>query len=309
MKEKQGKTIFLDGSFVNEADAKVSVFDHGLLYGDGVFEGIRAYGGRVFRLEEHLERLFDSAKAIRLPIPLSLDDLTKAVLECCRKNALWDGYIRLVVTRGKGDLGLNPSSCPKPTIFIIADNIRLYPASVYERGLRLHTAAVRRVSSAAIDPAIKSLNYLNNILAKMEAAATGADEALLLNEQGYVAECSGDNVFAVKHGEISTPPVSAGGLPGITRREILRLAREEGIPLLERNMTRYDLFVADEVFLTGTAAEIVPVIEVDGRTVGTGKPGSLTQRLLLRFRALTRSTGPLIYSSGESAATQAAQQQ
>ena len=309
MKEGQGKKIFLDGAFVDEADAKVSVFDHGLLYGDGVFEGIRAYGGRVFRLEEHLERLFDSAKAIRLQLPLSLEELAKAVLDCCRKNALWDGYIRLVVTRGKGDLGLNPASCPKPTIFIIADSIRLYPAATYERGLRLHTAAVRRVSSAAIDPAIKSLNYLNNILAKMEAGAAGADEALLLNEQGYIAECSGDNIFAVKHGELATPPVSAGGLPGITRREILRLAREEGIPLVERNMTRYDLFVADEIFLTGTAAEIAPVVEVDGRTVGTGRPGSLTQRFLLRFRALTRSTGPLIYSAGEPAVIQAAQQQ
>ncbi len=309
MKEQQGKKIFLDGAFVDEADAKVSVFDHGLLYGDGVFEGIRAYGGRVFRLEEHLERLFDSARAIRLQIPLSLEELTNAVLESCRKNSLWDGYIRLVVTRGKGDLGLNPASCPKPTLFIIADAIRLYPASVYEQGLRLHTAAVRRVSPAALDPAIKSLNYLNNILAKMEAGATGADEALLLNEEGYVAECSGDNVFAVKRGELATPPVSAGALSGITRREILRIARDEGVDVVERNMTRYDLFVADEIFLTGTAAEIVPVIEIDGRTIGTGKPGSLTQQLLLRFRALTRSTGPLIFRSGEPAATQAAQQQ
>lgn len=309
MKEQQGKKIFLDGRFVDAADAKVSVFDHGLLYGDGVFEGIRAYGGRVFRLEEHLERLFDSAKAIRLQIPLSLEELTNAVLECCRQNSLWDGYIRLVVTRGKGDLGLNPTSCPKPTLFIIADTIRLYPASVYERGLRLHTAAIRRISSEALEPAVKSLNYLNNILAKMEAGASGADESLLLNEQGYVAECSGDNIFAFKHGELATPPVSAGVLPGITRREILRLGREEGIPVVERNMTRYDLFIADEVFLTGTAAEIVPVIEIDGRTVGTGKPGSLTQRLLLRFRALTQSTGPLIYSSGEPAAIEASQQQ
>ncbi|VVM05040.1 branched-chain amino acid aminotransferase [Methylacidimicrobium cyclopophantes] len=309
MKAQQRKKIFLDGEFVDEADAKVSVFDHGLLYGDGVFEGIRVYGGRVFRLEEHLERLFDSAKAIRLSIPLSLDDLVKTVLECCRQNSLWDGYIRLVVTRGKGDLGLNPASCPKPTLFIIADAIRLYPASVYERGLRLHTAAVRRVSSDALEPAVKSLNYLNNILAKMEAAVSGADESLLLNEQGYVAECTGDNVFAFKHGELVTPPVSAGVLPGITRREILRLAREEGVDAVERNMTRYDLFVADEVFLTGTAAEIVPVVEIDGRTVGTGKPGALTQRLLLRFRALTRTTGPLIYSTGKPAPMETAQQQ
>ncbi|MGD9896700.1 MAG: branched-chain-amino-acid transaminase [Candidatus Methylacidiphilaceae bacterium] len=308
MKEQQEKKIFLDGKFVDEADAKVSVFDHGLLYGDGVFEGIRAYGGRVFRLEEHLERLFDSAKAISLSIPLSLTALTDAVLECCRRNSIWDGYIRLVVTRGKGDLGLNPASCPKPTLFIIADAIRLYPASVYERGLRLHTATVRRVSSEALEPAIKSLNYLNNILAKMEAGASGADESLLLNEQGCVAECTGDNVFVFKRGELATPPVSAGALPGITRREILRLAREEGITAVERNMTRYDLFVADEVFLTGTAAEIVPVVEVDGRTVGTGKPGSITQRLLLRFRALTRSTGALINPSREPAATDAAQQ-
>jgi branched-chain amino acid aminotransferase len=309
MKEQREKKIFLDGQFVNEADAKVSVFDHGLLYGDGVFEGIRAYGGRVFRLEEHLERLFDSAKAIRLTIPLTLEELTNAVLECCRTNSLWDGYIRLVVTRGKGDLGLNPASCPKPTLFIIADAIRLYPPSVYERGLRLHTAAVRRVSSEALEPAIKSLNYLNNILAKMEASASGSDESLLLNEQGCVAECTADNIFVFKHGELATPPVSAGVLPGITRREILRLAREEGIPAVERNMTRYDLFVADEVFLTGTGAEIIPVVEIDGRTVATGKPGSLTQRLLLRFRALTRSTGPLIYSSGRPAETEAAQQQ
>lgn len=309
MKEQQGKQIFLDGAFVDETDAKVSVFDHGLLYGDGVFEGIRAYGGRVFRLEEHLERLFDSAKAIRLQIPLGLEELTHAVLECCRRNSVWDGYIRLVVTRGKGDLGLNPASCRKPTLFIIADAISLYPASVYEKGLRLRTAAVRRVSPASLDPAIKSLNYLNNILAKMEAGDAGADEALLLNEQGYVAECSGDNIFVVKGGEVSTPPVSAGGLPGITRREVLRIAREEQIALAERNMTRYDLFVADEIFLTGTAAEIVPVIEIDGRCIGTGQPGPLTQKLLLRYRALTRSTGPLIYDSVHKAAAQAAQQQ
>ncbi|CAB4244285.1 putative branched-chain-amino-acid aminotransferase [Methylacidimicrobium sp. AP8] len=309
MNEQKPKKIFLDGAFVDEADAKVSVFDHGLLYGDGVFEGIRAYEGRVFRLEEHLERLFDSAKAIRLSIPLSRAELRSAVLECCRRNSLWDGYIRLVVTRGKGDLGLNPASCPQPTVFIIASAIQLYPASVYERGLRLHTAAVRRVSPSALDPAIKSLNYLNNILAKMEAAATGADEALLLNEAGYVAECSGDNIFAVKGGRVVTPPISAGALPGITRREIFRLAQSEGIEVAEREMTRYDLFVADEVFLTGTAAEIVPVTEIDGRTIGTGRPGCWTQKLLLRFRSLTRSTGTLIYESGEPTAMRAAQQQ
>jgi len=287
--------IYLDGAFVNEPDAKVSVFDHGLLYGDGVFEGIRFYNGRVFLFDEHLDRLFDSAKAILLTIPLSREELHEAVLETCRQNKLRDGYIRLVVTRGKGDLGLNPNKCSKPTIFIIAATIELYPEKYYTEGLRVNTVPTQRVSAAAVSPAIKSLNYLNNILAKIEGNLYGAQESIMLNQQGFVAECTADNIFVIKQGKIFTPHVSDGALGGITRRLMFELAREMGREILEVNLTRYDLFVADELFLTGTGAEVVPINEVDGRKIGTGKVGPVTQEFIKHFREKTQNTGVPIY--------------
>ena len=287
--------IYLDGEFVNEPDAKVSVFDHGLLYGDGVFEGIRFYNGRVFLFDEHLDRLFDSAKAIMLTIPLDRATLHEAVLETVRQNNLRDGYIRLVVTRGKGDLGLNPNSCAKPTVFIIASTITLYPEKFYVEGLRVNTVPTQRVSSAACSPAVKSLNYLNNIMAKIEGNLYGAQESILLNAQGFVAECTADNIFVIKQGRIFTPHVSDGALGGITRRLMFELAREMGREIQEVNLTRYDLFVADELFLTGTGAEVVPINEVDGRKISVGQPGSITQEFLKHFRHRTQNTGVPIY--------------
>lgn len=287
------KKIYIDGVFYPEAEAKVSVFDHGLLYGDGIFEGIRFYNGRVFRLEEHIDRLYDSARAIAMTIPLSKAEMIEAHLESCRQNGLRDGYIRTVVTRGVGDLGLNPANCPKPTVIIIASGIKLYPAELYQKGLTVVTCATRRVAPGAFSPAVKSLNYLNNILAKIEAA--GAGEGLMLNEQGYVAEATGDNVFILKKGALLTPPVSAGGLGGITRAVVLELAKELGIPASEAQLTRYDLYTADEFFLTGTAAEIIPVVELDTRPIGDGKPGPLTAKFIARYRELTQASGTPIY--------------
>ncbi len=287
--------IYLDGVFVNEPDAKISVFDHGLLYGDGVFEGIRFYNGRVFLLEEHLDRLFDSAKAILLTIPLERDALRAAVLETCRQNQLRDGYIRLVVTRGKGDLGLNPNSCLKPTVFIIAATIVLYPEKFYTEGLRVNTVPTQRVSPAALSPAIKSLNYLNNIMAKIEGNLYGAQESILLNQQGFVAECTADNIFVIKQEQILTPHVTDGALGGITRRLMFDLAKKMGREIREANLTRYDLFVADEIFLTGTGAEVVPISEVDGRKIGPGRVGRITQEFIAAFRERTQNTGVSIY--------------
>jgi branched-chain amino acid aminotransferase len=289
-------TIYLDGNFVPEAEAKVSVFDHGLLYGDGIFEGIRFYDGRVFRLEEHLERLWDSARSICLEIPMSQRAMTEALLETIRKNNLRDGYIRLLVTRGVGNLGLNPAQCNKPSVIIIAATISLYPASVYQNGLTVVTCATRRISPAALNPAVKSLNYLNNVLARIEANLAGADEALMLNEAGNVAECTADNVFLIKHGQLFTPPITAGALRGITRSVALDIAAELGLMISEIDITRHDVFVADEMFLTGTAAEVIPVIKADGRIIGTGKPGPITTRMIARFRELTRGSGTPIYS-------------
>jgi branched-chain amino acid aminotransferase len=283
--------IFLDGKYVPADEAKVSVFDHGVLYGDGVFEGIRLYGGRIFRLEQHLDRLFNSAKAIMLPVPLTREQLTEACCETCRQNKLKDGYIRLVVTRGVGYLGLNPFRCKNPTVFIIADTIELYPEEVYRKGLKLITASTQRTNPAAVSPSIKSLNYLNNILAKIEAVNAGTLEAIMLNSQGYVAECTGDNIFIIRGGKIETPPVSAGALIGITRQVVIELAAKRKMEVGEPNLTRYDLATADEVFLTGTAAEIVPVVNIDGRTIGSGQPGALTLQLTEDFRKLTRSEG------------------
>ncbi len=283
--------IYLDGKFVDEQDAKVSVFDHGLLYGDGVFEGIRLYHGRIFRLDAHIDRLFSCAKAIMLEIPMSKSELVAACCAACRENKLVDGYLRLVVTRGVGNLGLNPFTCKKPTVFIIAATIELYPQSVYEKGIELITAATMRNHPNAINPAIKSLNYLNNILARIEAVRAGTVEALMLNGEGFVAECTGDNVFVIRNEKLTTPPVSAGALNGITRGVVLELASKLGLPASEANLTRYDVMTADECFLTGSAAEIVPVASLDGRTIGTGKPGAVTLQLTTEFRKLTRSEG------------------
>ena len=283
--------IFIDGKFCSERDAKISVFDHGLLYGDGVFEGIRAYHGRVFRLKEHIDRLFYSAKAILLEIPMSHAEIMRATVETCRKNNLRDGYIRLVVTRGVGTLGLNPNRCKKPSVIIIADKIQLYPPEFYQRGLELVTVPTTRNLHSALNPAIKSLNYLNNILAKIEANNAGVEEAIMLNAEGFVAEGTGDNVFIVKNGALSTPPLSAGALYGITRQTVIELAWEAGLKVSEPNLTRYDLFNADECFLTGTGAEIVPVVKIDGRVIGNGKPGAITRRLEEDYHALTKVSG------------------
>jgi branched-chain amino acid aminotransferase len=276
--------IYLDGKFVDEADAKVSVFDHGLLYGDGVFEGIRLYGGNVFRLEEHLERFEYSAKAILLTLPLARREMSEVVCESCRQNGLTDAYIRLVATRGVGDLGLAPWLCAKPSLFCIASKISLYPKEHYDNGLAIVTVPTRRISPAALPPTIKSLNYLNNILGKIEAKQFGALEAIMLNDQGYVAECTADNVFIVHKGEILTPSASQGALKGVTRGTIFDIATEIGVPLREVNMTRYDVWCADECFLTGTGAEVIPVSKLDGREIGTGKPGPITQKVLASFR-------------------------
>ena len=276
--------IYLDGAYVDESEAKVSVFDHGLLYGDGVFEGIRLYDGNVFRLEEHLERLEYSAKAILLTLPLSRAEIGEVVRETCRQNQLKDGYIRLVVTRGVGDLGLAPWLCPKPTMFVIASKISLYPKEFYDNGLSIVTVPTRRISPAALPSTVKSLNYLNNILGKIEAKQAGALEAIMLNEQGYVAECTADNVFIAHKGVLLTPSASQGALKGVTRGTIFDIADELKIPLREADLTRYDIWCADECFLTGSGAEVIPVVKLDGRVIGTGVPGPLTQAVLASFR-------------------------
>ena len=283
--------VFIDGKYYSEREAKISVFDHGLLYGDGIFEGIRAYNGRVFKLKEHIDRLFCSAKALLLDVPMTHAQIIHAVVETCRQNRVRDGYIRLLVTRGVGTLGLNPRRCKKPSVIIIAGTIQLYPPELYENGMEIVTVPTTRNLHSALNPAIKSLNYLNNILAKIEANIAGVEEAILLNAEGYVAECTGDNLFIVHGGQLLTPPLSAGALYGITRATVMDLAREAGIPVSETNLTRYDIFNADECFLTGTGAEIVPVVKVDGRVIGAGKPGKLSRMLEEKYRALTRVSG------------------
>ena len=293
---KKALTIYVDGKFLPESEAKVSVFDHGLLYGDGIFEGIRFYNGRVFRLEEHLDRLWDSARSICLEIPISREEMTEALLETIRKNGLRDGYIRQIVTRGVGNLGLNPLQCKRPSIIIIAATIALYPEEVYRNGLTIVTCATRRMNAAALNPAVKSLNYLNNVMARIEANLAGADEALMLNDAGNVAECTADNVFIIKKGQIFTPPITAGALRGITRAVAFEIADELGIKITETDITRHDVFVADECFLTGTAAEVIPVIKADGRVIGTGKPGPISTRMIARFRELVREGGTPIDS-------------
>ena len=287
--------IYIDGKYFDEKNARVSVLDHGFLYGDGVFEGIRSYNGRLFRLSEHIDRLFCSAKAILLAIPMARQEIQLAVLATCRRDRMRDGYVRLVVTRGPGSLGLNPSHCKHPSVIVIAGKIQLYPAELYQRGLKIITVPTTRNLNSALDPAIKSLNYLNNILAKIEAQNGGCDEAIMLNAQGYVAECTGDNIFMVKGGRLFTPPLSAGALHGITRGVVLELARENGIAVSESNLTRYDLFNADECFLTGTGAEIIPAVQIDGRTVGDGKPGPVTLQLIAQYQDLTKNSGEPIY--------------
>jgi branched-chain amino acid aminotransferase len=287
--------IFIDGKLYGERDATVSVFDHGLLYGDGVFEGIRIYNGCVFKLKEHIDRLFYSAKAILLTIPMTPAEVMKATLDTCRANKLQNGYIRLVVTRGVGSLGLNPRSCKKPSVIVIADKIQLYPEEYYQRGLDLITVPTTRNHHNSINPAIKSLNYLNNILAKIEANNAGVEEAIMLNAEGFVAECTGDNIFAVKNGVLLTPPLSAGALYGITRQTVIELAEQTGVKVSEPNLTRYDLFCADECFISGTAAEIVPVVKIDGRVIGSGKPGPVTKKLTVEYHALTKVSGEPIY--------------
>ncbi len=283
------RTIYMNDRLVPEQEARVSVFDHGLLYGDGVFEGLRSYGGRVFRLDAHLDRLWASARSICLTIPVSKEAMARAVIDTLAANGLEDGYVRLIVTRGAGSLGLDPNRCSHPQVIVIADTISLYPREYYEKGLRIITAATQRVQSAAISPRIKSLNYLNNIMAKLEGLQAGCVEALMLNHKGEVAECTGDNVFVVRSGRLLTPPPDAGILEGITRNAVMELAHAAGIDCREATLTRHDLYTADECFLTGTAAEVIPVVEIDGRTVGDGSPGPVTARLTTDFHRLVRA--------------------
>ena len=284
-----GLKIYINGQILPQEDAKISVFDHGLLYGDGVFEGIRAYNGKIFTLEEHLDRLYDSATAISLKIPMTKAELADAIKNTMEANNMKDSYIRLVVTRGVGKLGLDPNKCATPQIIIITDTIELYPKALYEKGLDIVTVTTIRNHFSALDPKIKSLNYLNNILAKIESIQAGAGEALMLNKDGYVAECAGDNIFIYKNKTLLTPPTSAGILVGITRNVVMKLAAEMEIKVKEELITRYDLYIAEECFLTGTAAEIIPVVKIDGRTIGTGKPGKITSNLLKRYRDLIRN--------------------
>ena len=282
------RIIFMNDRLVPEDEARVSVFDHGLLYGDGVFEGLRSYSGRVFRLDAHIDRLWASARAICLEIPMTKEAVAQAVIDTLAANKLTDGYIRLVVTRGAGSLGLDPNRTKNPQVIVIADTISLYPAEFYSNGLKIVTAATQRVQSAALSPRIKSLNYLNNIMAKLEGLRAGCVEALMLNHKGEVAECTGDNVFVVRGGRLLTPPPDAGILEGITRGAVMELAVAAGIDCRETTLVRHDLYTAEECFLTGTAAEVIPVVEIDGRKVGAGVPGPITKRLTDDFHALVR---------------------
>ncbi|MCK8817744.1 branched-chain-amino-acid transaminase [Natroniella sulfidigena] len=287
--------IFLNDRLVEKEEAKISVFDHGFLYGDGIFEGIRAYNGRIFRFEEHLDRLYESAKAIMLEIPLGKDEMREAVLKTIRANDLEDAYIRLVVSRGVGDLGLDPNKCDQATVIIIASDITLYPEEFYEEGLDVVTVPTRRNIPEALNPRIKSLNYLNNILAKIEANQAGVLEAVMLNNEGYVAECTGDNIFIIKDGVLKTPPTYIGALKGIKRGVVLEVAPEFDLEVREEVFTRHDLYTADECFLTGTAAEVIPVVKIDSRVIGDGQPGKYTKQLITAFRELAQTTGTLIY--------------
>lgn len=283
--------IYLNGKFVKKDEAKISIFDHGLLYGDGVFEGIRSYNGLVFKLKEHIDRLYASAQGISLEIPMSKAGMEKAIISTLQANKLKDAYIRAVVTRGIGDLGLDPRNCARPTIFIITDKIALYPPEFYKKGLKIITVATRRNIPEAISPQIKSLNYLNNILGKIEAINAGVPEAIMLDQYGFVAECTGDNVFIIKNKALLTPPVHTGVLNGITRLAVLGLGPKVGLRSQESTLTRFDLFTSDEMFLTGTAAEIIPVVGMDGRLIADGKVGALTTKLITEFKKLTKTEG------------------
>lgn len=280
--------VYISGKLVPKAEATVSVYDHGLLYGDGVFEGIRVYGGKVFLLEDHVVRLYESALAIRLKIPMTPQEMADAVIQTVAENGIDDGYVRLVVTRGAGYLGLDPRRTSDPQVIIIADTIELYPEETYEKGMKLVTATTIRNHPGALSPRIKSLNYLNNILAKIEGTDAGSAEALMLNHKGEVAECSGDNIFILKNGRLKTPSEESGILAGITRETAIRLARDAGYEVIECPLVRHDIYVSDECFLTGSAAEIVPVVSLDGRQIGNGTPGPVTQELRSRFQELTR---------------------
>ncbi|KGP72778.1 branched-chain-amino-acid transaminase [Pontibacillus yanchengensis] len=291
--------IFLNGQFVNKEEAVVSVYDHGFLYGDGVFEGIRAYSGNVFRLEEHIKRLYESAQSILLDVPYTKEELKQIIVNTIRHNELDNAYIRVVVSRGAGNLGLDPSSCSAPRVVVIAEALALFPKELYERGLRLGSVSTRRNRPDVLSPQVKSLNYLNNILVKLEANQAGVDEALMLNDQGYVTEGSADNIFIVKNGTIYTPPVYLGALEGVTRNAIIDLAKEHGYDLKEEPFTRHDVYVADEVFLTGTAAEVIAVVEVDQRKIGEGKPGEMTNELLALFRELVTRDGVQCYPDSQ----------
>ena len=286
-----GLKIYIDGKFLSKENAKISVFDHGLLYGDGVFEGIRTYDGLIFKLKEHIDRLYQSAHTIMLDIPMSKNEMVEAIKKTLRENKLKDAYIRLLITRGVGDLGLDPRKCPKATVIIITDKIKLYPSEFYKKGMEIVTIPTQRTIHEAVNPQIKSLNYLNNILAKVEAINAGVDEAVMLNSEGYVAECTGDNIFIVKDGSLLTPPIHSGVLRGITRGAVIDIARLKEIPVHEEVLTRYDLFNSDEMFLTGTAAEIIPVVRMDRRKIGDGKPGKMTLKLIGEFNKLTKVDG------------------
>lgn len=283
--------VYVDGEFFEKEKAVVSVFDHGLLYGDGVFEGIRAYNGKVFKLEEHIDRLYDSAKAILLNIHVTKEEMAQIVVDSCFKNGITDGYIRLVVTRGVGDLGLNPYLCKQASIICIAANIQLYPAKYYDEGLKIVTVPQTRNFHEALNPRIKSLNYLNNVLAKIEAIQAGVVEAMMLNTQGYVAECTGDNIFLLRKGILYTPNIASGALEGITRETVIDLAQRRGLEVREEFITRFDVYTADEIFLTGTAAEVIPVVEVDSRTIGDGEVGQLTRDLIADYKKETAANG------------------
>jgi branched-chain amino acid aminotransferase len=283
--------IYFNGKLIKKEDAKVSVFDHGLLYGDGVFEGIRSYNCLVFKLREHIDRLYASAQGISLKIPMEKSQMEKAIIGTLKANKLKDAYIRAVVTRGEGDLGLDPRNCRRPTVFIITDKIALYPAELYHKGLKIVTVPTRRNIPEALNPQIKSLNYLNNILGKIEAINAGVQEAVMLDQSGFVTECTGDNIFMIKDKVLVTPPVSVGVLNGITRGAVLQLAAKAGLKACERMVTRFELYTSDEVFLTGTAAELIPVVMMDGRSIGTGGVGRHTSALIAEFRKITKKDG------------------
>lgn len=280
--------IYIDGNYYDRQEARISVFDHGLLYGDGVFEGIRIYGGKIFKLIEHLDRLYRSATALSLNIPLARQEMAKVVQDTVTMNGKEEGYIRLIVTRGAGSMGLDPSHCPKPTVIVIVDDLRLYPRQYYEEGMAIVTASTRRIRPDGLDPRIKSLNYLNNVLAKIEAANASCFEAVMLNAEGYVAECTADNIFIVQDGRLSTPSPAYGALDGITMRTVMDIADSLKIGCTQKALTRYDLYTCDECFMTGTGAEVIPVVKIDGRTIGEGKPGRITAQVIKAFAKLTQ---------------------